>query len=133
MSGVLNFLTKIFGNKYDSDINKLKPIIENINAEVKSLSNLSNDELRDITHQLKLEIKENTQELNKKIDNLKQIIEDKKNENEAEKIFKEIDDIEKQILFNIYRLNHDPKFINQLAKKLIDIAKSIDEEEKLYK
>ena len=38
-----------------------------------------------------------------------------------------------QILFNIYGLNHDPKFINQLAKKLIDIAKSIDEEEKLYK
>ena len=60
MSGVLNFLTKIFGNKYDSDINELKPIIENINAEVKSLSTLSNDELRDITRQLKLEIKENT-------------------------------------------------------------------------
>ena len=79
MSGVLNFLTKIFGNKYDSDINKLKPIIENINAEVKSLSTLSNDELRDITRQLKLEIKENTQELNKKIDNLKKSIDNSKN------------------------------------------------------
>ena len=84
MSGVLNFLTKIFGNKYDSDINKLKPIIENINAEVKSLSTLSNDELRDITRQLKLEIKENTLELNKKIDNLKKSIDNTKNENEAE-------------------------------------------------
>ncbi|RPG52684.1 MAG: preprotein translocase subunit SecA [Flavobacteriales bacterium TMED84] len=98
MSGVLNFLTKIFGNKYDSDINKLKPIIENINAEVKNLSSISNDELRDTTRKLKLEIKENTLELNKKIDNLKKSIDDTKNENEAENIFKEIDDIEKQIV-----------------------------------
>ena len=81
MSGVLNFLTKIFGNKYDSDINKLKPIIEEINMQAENLSKLSNDELRDTTFQLKLEIKENTKELNKKIDNLKKSIENTKNVN----------------------------------------------------
>ena len=29
MAGVLNILSKLFGNKYDKDVKKISPIIEN--------------------------------------------------------------------------------------------------------
>ena len=44
---MLNFLSKIFGgNKSQKDVERINPIVEQINKHYNSFQNLSNDELR---------------------------------------------------------------------------------------
>ena len=44
---MLNFLSKIFGgNKSQKDVERINPIVEQINKHFNSFSSLSNDELR---------------------------------------------------------------------------------------
>ena len=46
MSLLINFIGKIFGNKYDKDIKKINPLVEEINNEFLQLNSISNDDLR---------------------------------------------------------------------------------------
>ena len=49
MAGLLNIISKLFGNKYDKDVKEITPIIEKINSEFSKLSTLTNDDLREKT------------------------------------------------------------------------------------
>ncbi|MDH5381514.1 MAG: preprotein translocase subunit SecA, partial [Cyclobacteriaceae bacterium] len=53
---MLNLIAKIFGTKSDKDIKKLAPLVNKINEEYKYLSNISNDQLREKTSEVKAEI-----------------------------------------------------------------------------
>ena len=46
MAGLLNIISKLFGNKYDKDVKEITPIIEKINFEFSKLSALKNDDLK---------------------------------------------------------------------------------------
>ena len=49
MAGIFNVIGKLFGNKYEKDIKKIKPIIDLIHEEHTKISSLNNDELREQT------------------------------------------------------------------------------------
>ena len=99
MSGFLNILGKLFGNKYEKDIKQINPIVEQINSEFEKFKNLDNNELRSKTNDLKKQIqdfisveKEEIKKLKKK-SKLKSIPTQDK-----EEIYTKIDTLQKKIL-----------------------------------
>ena len=99
MAGLLNIISKLFGNKYDKDVKEITPIIEKINFEFSKLSALTNDDLRDQTSDFKNQITDFTS-------NEKQEIEELKKEanlattptDEKEGLYKKIDSLEELII-----------------------------------
>ena len=55
---LVNFITKLFGNKYEKDVKNIMPIVEDINNNYSQLNSISNDELREKTQELKNYISE---------------------------------------------------------------------------
>jgi len=99
MAGFVNILSKLFGSKYDKDVKKITPIVEKINKEYENLSALTNDELRQKTITFKKQINDFITTEKNQIQVLKEktAIKDTPTE-EKEKLYKEIDDVEKEIL-----------------------------------
>ena len=99
MAGLLNIISKLFGNKYDKDVKEITPIIEKINFEFSKLSTLTNDDLREKTSNFKNQIIDFTS-------NEKQEIEELKKEanlattptDEKEGLYKKIDSLEELII-----------------------------------
>ena len=56
MAEFLNIIGKLFGNKYDKDIKQITPIVEEINKQYESLTQLTNDQLRNKTINFKKQI-----------------------------------------------------------------------------
>lgn len=102
--GLLGKVLKTFlGSKKDRDIKELSPIIDKVAAVYPQLSSLSNDELRAKTAYFKDKIKEKTSLLENQIEELKQKIETDNSLtiSEKEKIYAEIDELDKQVLTQI--------------------------------
>ena len=79
MSLLINFIGKIFGNKYDKDIKKINPLVEEINNEFLQLNSISNDDLRKKTIEFKTLINESTIVEKEKISILNKNVKDSKN------------------------------------------------------
>ncbi len=60
---MLEFLTKIFGNKHEKDVKELRPIVAEINKYYAEYDSLTEEELKNKTNEFKDRIKEQTQEL----------------------------------------------------------------------
>ena len=43
MAGIFNVITKIFGNKYDKDLQDIQPIVNEIHKEYNKVSKLTDD------------------------------------------------------------------------------------------
>ena len=93
------FLKKLLGDKATRDLKVVKPIVEKIQEAYKTISLLSNDELREKTHEFKQRIAEAIAEYQKETEALKQKIEDEHDMdiNEKEKLYESIDTLENQI------------------------------------
>lgn len=95
---MLKFLTKIFGTKHDKDIKRLMPIVDEINEIYGQLHDLTDDELRAKTADLKARIKAHCAETEKALED-----EQKKLDNldltfdEVQAIKDEIEALEKQL------------------------------------
>ncbi len=99
MALIDKFLTKIFGNKYEKDIKEITPYINKIKEIYPEIDKLSDDELRGKSEGLKQYLKEAVKPLEDKVSELKGKIEnDEVPINQRDKIYKEIDKIEKDIL-----------------------------------
>jgi preprotein translocase subunit SecA len=72
---ILGFFKSLVGNKYDRDINEVKPLVAVINAEFAKLSSLSNDELRGKTAEFKQRIADKIKTEQSEIDAIKKKIE----------------------------------------------------------
>ena len=96
---MLDFLKKLFGTKSEKDIKNLESKVEEINSIYSSLASVSDNELRAKSAALKISIKESVKEQNTKIDEIKTKIsaEPDMDVNEKESLYKEIDEIEKEI------------------------------------
>ena len=102
MAGVLNLLSKLFGNKYDKDVKKISPIIEEINIQYEKLKTLTHDELRNITPHLRKKITDFISEEKKQIQSLKTKSNSKEiSTQDKENLYKKIDALEKTILEKI--------------------------------
>jgi len=95
--GITSVLNKFFGKKADRDLKEIWPTVEKV-LEV-NFENLSNDELREKTIELKTKINEYLKNDNDKIAQLKIKVEaDETDFTDREEIYKEIDKIEENIL-----------------------------------
>ena len=102
MAGFLSTLGKIFGNKYDKDITKITPIIKDINNQYENLKNITHDDLRNKTTELKQRINDFISTEKTQINNLKEESLSKSiSTEEKEILYKEIDVLEKTILEKI--------------------------------
>jgi preprotein translocase subunit SecA len=98
MSLLGTFIQSFFGTKSDRDIKEVQPTVAKILEEYDKLKNLSNDELRALSKELKNKIRFQIAEDSKKIEELKLIIEDPELDiKEKEKLYIQIEDVEKEI------------------------------------
>lgn len=94
--GFNEFMTKLFGNKSQRDLKEITPYVDKIKAVYPSIQQLSNDELRAKTDEIKQRIQDHVTEERAKVEELRKGIDDKELE-ERETIWAEIDKIEKDI------------------------------------
>jgi len=98
MALINNLVTKLFGSKYDRDLKELNPIVDLVKAVSPSLEGLSNDELRGRTNALKAKIEAYIKEDKDRVESLKaQTEEGSVDISDREKIYDEIDKLEKEI------------------------------------
>ena len=97
MSIINNILGLFLGNKYERDIKEITPYIERTKLEFEKLKNLSNDELRNKTDELRKEISESIEADEKEIRSLRETAEKEEDPYRKEEIYNNIDKIEKQI------------------------------------
>ncbi|MEI6021059.1 MAG: preprotein translocase subunit SecA, partial [Bacteroidota bacterium] len=100
---MFDFLKKLFGTKSEKDIKNLESKVEEINTTYASLKNVSNDELRLKSHALKSQIKDAVKEQDQKIADLNARItsDTEMDVNQKEDVYKEIEDLEKEITTEI--------------------------------
>ena len=98
MGAIDSILTKFFGNKSTRDLKTLTPFVDKIKAVYPQIKELNHDELRNRSAALKARIVGSVEEEKNRIQSLKAKIEtDNPSINEREKIYSEIDKIEKEI------------------------------------
>ncbi|MEA3446783.1 MAG: DEAD/DEAH box helicase, partial [Bacteroidota bacterium] len=93
---IVKTLSKLFGSKSERDIKEISPIVDNILAEYEKLNNISNDELRQKSKQLKQVVSDFTADDYQEILRLKNEA-DKLNIDKREDVYNQIDKIEKAI------------------------------------
>jgi len=94
--GFNDILKKLFGNKAQRDLKEIEPYVASIKAAYENIKNLSNDELRAKTEEIKLFVQNYVAAERARILELKASIEDTEI-NLREKIYTEIDKLEKEI------------------------------------
>jgi preprotein translocase subunit SecA len=97
---MLDFLKKLFGTKSEKDIRELQGKVDEINSIYASLAALSNDELRNRSAALKTTVQEFISPLTGKIAGIRSRIDadPEMDVNVKEELYKEIDEIEKEIV-----------------------------------
>jgi len=97
MSVINKVLGLFLGNKYERDMKEINPYVEKIHLEFEKLRDLSNDQLRDKTLELKKEILGHLEVDENEIKSLKEKAENEEDVYRKEEIYNEIDKIEKDI------------------------------------
>jgi preprotein translocase subunit SecA len=96
---MFGFLKKVFGTKSEKDVKDVEPIVGEINEIYATLANISHDELRAKSQNLKAKIQDYIKEERAKIDGINAEIDGKPDMdvNTKEELYKEIDAIEVDI------------------------------------
>ena len=94
--GFNDFLTKIFGNKLQRDLKEIMPIVDKIKAIYPQIAALDNDGLRARTAAIKQQLRDIVADDRARIADIRAKIDDTEI-NEREKLYAEIDKLEKQI------------------------------------
>jgi preprotein translocase subunit SecA len=96
---MFGFLKKVFGTKSEKDVRDVEPIVGEINEIYATLANISHDELRAKSQNLKAKIQDYIKEERVKIDGINAEIDGKPDMdvNTKEELYKEIDAIEVDI------------------------------------
>ena len=95
---IVNKVLGLFlGNKYERDIKEISPYVVEILKEYDKLTDLSNDQLRDLTLELRKEIHEGIESDENEIKSLKNKAESEEDVYRKEEYYNQIDKIEKLI------------------------------------
>ena len=89
-------ITKLFGTKSDRDMRDLLPYVDKVNAEFQKLQSLSNDELRNMTAELKQIIAQRLQPIDTQLADLHQQVTDQPDldVDAKQRIFNQVDKLE---------------------------------------
>lgn len=95
---IVNKVLGLFlGNKYERDIKEITPYVNETLKEYAKLSNVSNDDLRDLTEELRKEIHDHISPEEKEIKSLKERAEKEEDVYKKEEFYNEADKLEKLI------------------------------------
>ncbi|HRH10843.1 MAG TPA: preprotein translocase subunit SecA, partial [Bacteroidia bacterium] len=96
---MFDFLKKLLGTKSEKDVKNLEGKVEEINSIYNSLATISNNDLRQRTNSIKAKLQEAIKEEKDKIQAVKTKIDadDGTDVNAKEELYKQIDEIEKEI------------------------------------
>jgi preprotein translocase subunit SecA len=98
MASINDFLKKFFGSKSDKDIKIIFPVVEQVRQVYDTLQQVSNDELRQKTLNLKEKIRNYYQAEEQEINELRLKVESEEiNIDEKENLYTQIDKIKKEI------------------------------------
>ncbi|MDQ1332368.1 MAG: preprotein translocase subunit SecA, partial [Bacteroidota bacterium] len=97
MSLINNMLGLFLGNKYERDMKEITPYVDRIKTEFEKLKDLSNDQLRDKTAEVKKVIHDHILEDENEIRSLKEKAENEEDVYKKEDLYNEIDKLEKKI------------------------------------
>ncbi len=118
MAFINNMVTKLFGSKYERDLKELNPVVDLVKAVTPQIEKLSNDELRQRSSDLKAKIQAHIKTDQDKITELKAKTEDDSvGIADREKIYSEIDKIEKDIDVKL------EKFLEEILPEAFAILK----------
>ena len=102
MSIINSILSAFFGNKAERDMKEIKPYVDKVIKEYDRITGFTNDQLRAESDLLKRKMKDAIQEDENRITRLKEQAEDLETPvDNIEKIYKEIDHIEKDVVKTI--------------------------------
>jgi preprotein translocase subunit SecA len=125
MSIINKFLQAFVGTKAQRDLSEVQPIVETIKIAYQEVVNLSNDELRDRSHKLKIKIKESIRQDEEEIEVLKSQAEsDETSVDDIEGIYTKVDKLEKEL---------DKKIENILNEILPEAFSIVKETAKRFK
>ncbi|MDG2448411.1 MAG: preprotein translocase subunit SecA [Saprospiraceae bacterium] len=93
---MLNVFKKVFGTKYDRDVKQYQGLIGEINNNFQSYQSLSNDQLRNKTHEFKQKIADYLSEIDEEIKSLKSNADSEQDLLAREEIFNKIDETYKE-------------------------------------
>jgi preprotein translocase subunit SecA len=94
---MLDFISKIFGSKYERDRKAILPIVTSINEAWELLKNISNDELRNKTNEFRKRIADHILEEQKEIDALRKEAETNADIEQKQELYTRIDKLEKDL------------------------------------
>lgn len=112
-------LQKIFGTKYERDIKKLRPLIEEINTLEPSISKLSDQELRAKTEELSSRIREKEKEFEEELKELKKELSEAVSPKEKEKVKVRLKETRNKILEDI--LPEAFAMVREVGKRTINM------------
>ncbi len=94
---MFKILKKIFPSKHEKDVKELRPIVDEINEFYKEYNSLTDDELRAKTAEFKELIRNNTQEFEDKIIELRSKLTNDITHDERKEIYDELEKTEKEL------------------------------------
>ncbi|NMC39911.1 MAG: preprotein translocase subunit SecA, partial [Bacteroidales bacterium] len=97
MSIITKILGLFLGNKYERDIKEITPFVEKIHREYELLKNLSNDQLRQKSDELRAGIHEDLKEDEAEIAALRAKAEAEEDVYLKEELYNEVDKLDKQL------------------------------------
>jgi preprotein translocase subunit SecA len=96
---VINKVLGIFlGDKYERDLKEINPYVDKIKAEYEELSGISNDELRKMTSDIRLEVRASFEKEENEIKEFKTQAEQEEDLDSKEELYNRVDKLEKHIL-----------------------------------
>jgi preprotein translocase subunit SecA len=93
---MLNFLSKLFGNKSEKDVKAIRPLVAQINVEFAKLSNISDDQLRAKTQEFRARIADYVKETVEEIKANQATVETIEDIQEKEDTYTRIDELKKE-------------------------------------
>ena len=115
---MLGKILKLFvGDKSKKDLKLINPIIDKIHSFEQEMNNLSNDELRAQTLEFKNQIKNSTSEIDSQIINIKEEIDDVKDFDKKEELFRQIDKLNE----DAYKISEET--LNDILPKAFAVVK----------
>jgi len=94
---MFKLLAKIFGSKNDSDLKKLWPLVDEINAEYSQLQALTDDELKNLTQEFRNRIREAAAQLEERVSELNEKLSQDLSMDERLDIQDELEQLDKDI------------------------------------
>ncbi len=114
---MLKVFTKLFGTKFDRDVKKYTPVVEETLEIYEGLKSLSHDELRNKTNEFRSKIEDHLAGIKGDIDSLNQEAANEKNLTRKEEIFKEVDELMKE------KDEHLEEILNEILPEAFAVVK----------